>query len=240
MNLDLHICHYFEREYGPFLSICDLDTDEMGDLIEREKTADTGFNRFSYGTEFFDFRKLADDLLLERYKKKFERKPERRPYYGVLGDSDVVGGLYRDPCKIRIPIKEFADHQITFMCPDHFHLVGLSKFEVKKHFGFQTPDDYSENTYPYFGKLLTFDELEADFQELKIDEYLTERKRSNNWYRYVEAQIWADPNNLKSRFTDWIEVEPEPWSDGKMTHLQNYKKIRQNQKLQATSTRSSR
>lgn len=134
MNLSNYVSHYFERDYGPLLNICNLGADETRSIIERERDAETGFNRFSYGQNFFDFRKLADDLLLKLYSEKFARGPERRPFYAVLGDADVVGGLYRDPYKLRIPIEEFEEHEVTFMCPDHFHLVGLSKIEVKQSF----------------------------------------------------------------------------------------------------------
>lgn len=227
MSFANQVSHYFERDYGPLLNICNLSADEIRGIIDRERDAETGFNRFSYGQEFFDFRKLADDLLLNLYSEKFARPPERRPFYSVLGDADVVGGLYRDPYKIRIPIEEFGEHEITFMCPDHFHLVGLSNIEVKEYFGFQAPDGWNEETHPYFGKLLTYEELEEGFRELKIDLYLNERAQRNDWYRYVEAHIWADPEDLRSRFRDWIEVDPEPWSDGKVTHLQNFKHIQQ-------------
>lgn len=234
MNLANHVSHYFEREYGPLLSICNLGADETRSIIERECDAETGFNRFSYGQDFFDFRKLADDLLLKLYTEKFARAPVRRPFYAVLGDADVVGGLYRDPYKIRIPLEEFAEHEVTFMCPDHFHLVGLSKIKVPKYFGFQAPSDWNEKKHPYFGKLLTFSELKEGFYKLKIDGYLNEGRRRNDWYRYVEAQIWANPEELRARYSDRIEVAPEPWSEDKMTHLQNYKQRRQNKSVLST------
>lgn len=243
MNLERHISHYFEREYGPFLSICDLDSEGTEAIIERERDAKTGFNRFSYGTDFFEFRKLADDLLLELYSKKFGKDPERRPYYGVLGDADVVGGLFRDPYKVQIPLDYFSESEITFMCPDHFHLVGLRKANVKRYFGYQPPEDYREKTHPYFGKLLTYQELETRIHELKIDSFLAENRRTNHWYRYVEAQVWADPLDMKSQFDDWMEVDPESWTFNGVTHLQNYKEIEQNKVVQtmpASRTRSRR
>ncbi len=181
MNLERHISQYFEREYGPLLSICDLDKASTEAIIEKEREAETGFNRFSYGKDFFDFRKLADDFLLALYSEKFGKKPERRPYYAVLGDADVIGGLFRDPYKLRIPLDHFSESEITFMCPDHFHLVGLSNKEIKRYFGYQHPEDYSEEKYPYFGKLLTYPELEARISELKIDDYLAENRRTSHW-----------------------------------------------------------
>lgn len=222
MELERHISHYFERDCGPFLSICDLGTEETEAIIERERDAETGFNRFSYGTDFFEFRKLTDDLLLELYARKFGKEPQRRPYFAVLGDSDVIGGLYRDPCKLRIPIDYFSESEVTFMCPDHFHLAGLSERPVRRYFGYQPPEDYCEETYPYFGKLLTYPELKSGIRELKIDAYLAENRKTNHWHRYVEAQVWADPIEMRSRFTDWIEVEPESWTHNGVTHLQNF------------------
>lgn len=227
MKLVPHVSHYFEKEYGPLRSVCDLSEADTEKLILRERDAETGFNRFSHGRDFFDFRKLADDLLIELYAKKFGRLPERRPFYATLGDCDVVGGLYRDPYKMRIPLADLSEHEVTFMCPDHFHLISLTRTKVKRHFGFQIPDDYREESQPYFGKLMSFDELKDGLQSLKIAAFIEERKRRNDWYRYVEAQIWADPEQLRNRFRNWIEVDPEPWTRGNLTHLQNYKKIRQ-------------
>ncbi len=227
MNFPTQISHYFEKEAGPLLNICDLDPGQRSRIIRREKDAKTGFNRFSFGKEFFDFRLLADDLLLELYESKFARCPARRPFYGVLGEADVVGGLYRDPYKIRMPVEEFASHELTFMCPDHFHLVSFMKRSGgKKAFGFQVPEDYCESEFPFFGKLMTYQELQEGLQELKIDQHLETQRKKNGWYRYIEAQIWSDPEILRNKFPEWIEVEPEPWTYNGTTYLQNYKAIR--------------
>lgn len=235
MDFEYHVTHYFERELGPFLSICDLDEAATESIIAREKDAVTGFNRYFHGRDFFEYRKVADDLLLECYEKKFGKKPERRPYFAALGDADVVGGLYRDPYKVRIPLDYFSDSELTFMCPDHFPLVRMSDRKVKRYFGYPLPKDYTEEKYPYFGKLLTIDELRAQAKALKIDTYLEKNRRTNHWYRYIEAHIWADPQDMRKRFSNWMEVDPEPWSDGRVSYLQNYKKLRQNQEAPTTS-----
>lgn len=226
MELALHIAHYFEKEAGPLLNICNVDAEKRSQIIQLEKDAKTGFNRFSYGEEFFDFRLLADDLLMDLYESKYGSKPARRPFYAVLGDADVVGGLYRDPFKIIIPVSEFAQGELTFMCPDHFHLVSLmNKAQSKKQFGYQIPSDFCEAKYPYFGKLMTYEELTEGFHKLKIDQFLQSQRKQNGWYRYVEAQIWSEPEFLLKNHGTSYEVTPEPWTHGKVTHLQNYKKI---------------
>ena len=232
MESPIHVNHYFEREYGPFLNICDLDPEQRNQIIHREKNADTGFNRFSFGYEFFKFRLLADDLLLDLYETKFGKRPARRPFYGVLGEADVVGGLYRDPYKIRMPVAEFDADELTFMCPDHFHLVSFMKRGGgKKMFGSQVPENYSESEFPYFGKLMTYEELCEASDELKIGQYLETQRRQKCWYRYIETQIWSDPEILRNKFTKSIEVEPEPWTHNATgtTHLQNYKALKEEQ-----------
>ena len=224
MKFPTHVSHYFEKGAGSLLNICNLSPAQRTQIIQREKNAETGFNRFSYGEEFFDFRLLADDLLLDLYAKKFEKRPARRPFYAVLGDADVVGGLYHDPYKIEIPITAFAKGEITFMCPDHFHLVSFMKRrDDKKLFGMQLPKDYSESKYPYFGKLLTYEELIQDFQKLEIDQHLEKQRNELSWYRYIEAQIWSDPQPLREKYPMTQEVTPEPWTHNWITHLQNYK-----------------
>ena len=224
MNLATHISHYFERKVGPFLNICDLEPEERTRIIEREKSAKTGFNRFSYGEEFFDFRLLADDLLMELYARKFAKSPIQRPFYAVLGDADVVGGLYRDPFKIQISVEGLKPEELTFMCPDHFHLVSLMKGDTgAPMFGWQIPEDYSEARHPYFGKLLTYGELIEGFEALKIGEHVRRQQNENGWYRYVEAQIWMDPEVLRAKYGISQEVTPEPWTHDGVTHLQNYK-----------------
>ena len=224
MKFPTHVSHYFEKEAGSLLNICDLDPEQRSRIIQREKNAETGFNRFSYGEEFFDFRLLADNLLRDLYEEKFRKRPARRPFYAVFGDADVVGGLYRDPHKIEIPITAFAKGELTFMCPDHFHLVSfMKKSDDKKLFGMQLPKDYSESKYPYFGKLLTYEELVQNFQKLKIDQHLEKQRNELGWYRYIEAQIWADPEVLRSKYGVPHEVTPEPWTHNGITYLQNYK-----------------
>ena len=230
MKLASYISHYFEKEAGPFLNICDLDPQERKEIISREKDKETGFNRFSYGEEFFDFRLLADDLIIELYESKFGRKPSRRPYYAVLGDADVVGGLYRDPYKIKIPVENFAPEELTFMFPDHFHLVSyLKRSGGKKMFGYQLPEDYSEVAYPYFGKLFTHEELLENFDFLKIRQCLERERKKNNWYRYVEAQIWLEPREIPNESKTSYEVTPEPWTHRGVTYLQNHKTLKAEQ-----------
>ena len=117
------LTHYYEAERGPFKNICDLSDDELDGLISVEKDADTAFNRFSLGKNFFKIRRVADDLLIEKYREKFGFAPHTRPFYAVLGDFDRTSSMYRDGKGVRIDMSRLSRQQVTFMYPDHFVLV---------------------------------------------------------------------------------------------------------------------
>lgn len=212
MELDSHISHYFEGEYGPFLSICNLSRERRKEIIEKEAAAVTGLNRFDWGEEFFDFRKLADDLTVRRYKEKFGFAPQCRPIFGVLGDADVVGGLYRNPRKIHIDVSLFEESELTFMFPDHFHLVSYYGVDVPRYFGLQIDAFPIPERSRFLGQMYTYSEMQEQIDALLISEHLKRFRDRDFWYRYLEVQVWTE--KLNERFTqdDWISVEPESFS----------------------------
>ncbi|HEX4200828.1 MAG TPA: hypothetical protein VHY59_04870, partial [Chthoniobacterales bacterium] len=55
------LTHYYEAERGPFKNVCDLSDAELDHLIAAEKDAETAFNRFALGKDFFKIRRAADD-----------------------------------------------------------------------------------------------------------------------------------------------------------------------------------
>src|ERR1700730_2122720 len=88
------LTHYFEADKGPFLNICDLADEQIESIIAAEKDAETPFNRFALGLDFFKLRRRADELLTEKYTEKFGIKPRTRPYFAVLGEFDRTMGMY--------------------------------------------------------------------------------------------------------------------------------------------------
>ena len=123
MRLPSYITHYFEADYGPFLNICDLSEAEADNLVLAERDARTAFNRFAMGSEFLRWRREADDLLMRAYSEKFGRSPEGRPYFAVFGSFDKTLTMFRDGQKIEIDTSDFLEHELTFMYPDHAHLI---------------------------------------------------------------------------------------------------------------------
>jgi hypothetical protein len=62
------LTHYFEADKGPFLNICDLSDEQIESIIAAEKDAETPFNRFALGLDFFKLRRAADDFLIQKYR----------------------------------------------------------------------------------------------------------------------------------------------------------------------------
>src|ERR1700733_11494128 len=149
-SLSSFLTHYFEAEKGPFLNICDLCDEQIESIIAAEKNAETPFNRFALGPDFFKLRRCADDLLIEQYAAKFGKIPKIRPYFAVLGSFDRTMGMYRHGRSIQISVSLLAPEDLTFIYPDHFHLVWS-----KGLFPPETPYRYQ----PFHDLLFTYAEL---------------------------------------------------------------------------------
>jgi len=136
-------------------------------------------------------RRAADDLLMDLYQMKFRKRPAFRPVYAVLGDFHKIPGLFADPGRIRVEIADLVPEDVTFMYPDHAHLIQYFDHDSPP-FGAALPEDYCKDKMPYYGKLFTYEELKSKHVEYgissRIEQYLDAPE--NFVYSYVEAHIW--------------------------------------------------
>jgi hypothetical protein len=183
------LTHYFEADKGPFLNICDLSDEQIESVIAAEKDAETPFNRFALGPDFFKLRRSADDLLIEKYAAKFDKKPRIRPYFAVLGTFNRTMGMYRHGRSIRISVSLLAPEDLTFMYPDHFHLVwGKGLFLPESPYCYQ----------PFLELLFPYAELPEAMRIYSLDAHIDEAKRRDRWTcSYIEAHIWDPDIKLK-------------------------------------------
>jgi hypothetical protein len=189
MKLPNFITHYYETDYGPFLNICDLDDEQIEVLTSIEKDANTAFNRFAIGPDFFRWRRAADDLLIRAYTEKFGFPPPARPFYALLGSFDKTLTMFRNGSPVRLETKDFEDHELTFMYPDHAHLIS--------HYGSDAPPLFYQphpdlKHLKFWGRLFTYAELLSEYSELGIDSMVELHESRNGWAGcYVEAHIWC-------------------------------------------------
>ncbi|MEM1158421.1 MAG: hypothetical protein AAF649_05355 [Verrucomicrobiota bacterium] len=193
-----YITHYFERDYGPYLNMCDLSASEIQELADREKGTAVGYNRFDIGEDFIRWRKEADDLLIRSYIKKFGFAPAGRPFFSLLGTFDKTCGLYRNPEKIELPVSDFEESELTFMYPDHAHLIGYYESDAPSLF-YNLPKNWEQKEY--FGKLFTYSELLKALETMGISDMIERHRNADGWAGcYVEAHIWN--RDLRNR---WME-----------------------------------
>ena len=202
------LTHYYEAERGPFKNICDLSDDELDGLISVEKNADTAFNRFVLGRDFFKIRRAADNLLIEKYSEKFGFAPQTRPFYAVLGEFERTSSMYRDGRSLRIDLAGLPREHVTFMYPDHFALVWSRGLFAPPLSLFPAPHSYSYE--PFDDLLFTYDELPEAVRTYSLDAHIARAKELNMWVSsYIEAHIWdLDIQNktLTSRSLEGREI----------------------------------
>lgn len=188
MELPNFITHYYEADYGPFLNICDLGKEETDQLVLAEKNAKTAFNRFSMGPDFLRWTQEADDLLIRAYTEKFGHPPEGRPYFALLGSFDKTLTMFREGRSLALDAADFQDHELTFMYPDHAHLIPFYGSEVPSLF-FQRPPDWDR--HQFWGRLFTYPELLNEYAEMGIGDKIEAHKSKDGWAGcYVEAHLW--------------------------------------------------
>lgn len=188
-SLPTFLTHYFETDKGPFLNICDLSDEQIESIIAAEKNAEMPFNRFALGLDFFKLRRSADELLTEKYTEKFGIKPKTRPYFAVLGEFDRTMGMYRQGRSIRIDVSLLVPEDLTFIYPDHFHLVWSKGLFLP-----ETPYCYQ----PFHDLLFTYAELPEAIRNYNLDARIEEAKCRDMWTgSYIEAHIWDPDIKLK-------------------------------------------
>ncbi len=196
MELPTVITHYYEADYGSFLNLCDLDDGQIEALALAERDAGTAFNRFAMGVDFFKWRRAADDLLIRCYTEKFGFPPMGRPFYALLGSFDKTLTMFREGRKVVLDVDDFEAHELTFMYPDHSHLVSHYGSDAPRLF-YQTPPGLEH--LPFWGRLLTYAELRDGYAELGIDRMIARHRERDGWAGcYVEAHLWC-----RDERTDW-------------------------------------
>lgn len=187
-----YLTHYFEQSAGPFQNICDLSEEEIDQIREMELESEIQYSRFKIWPRFIESRRAADDLLVDLYCQKFNKTSAPRPVYAVLGDFHRIPGLFANPGKIRIEIADLKEDELTFIYPDHAHLIQYFNHSAPP-FGAALPKDYDPESMPYYGQLFTCEELRVKHIEFGIKEMIDAHLRHPDSfvYSYVEAHIWT-------------------------------------------------
>jgi hypothetical protein len=125
---------------------------------------------------------------MRAYFEKFGYRPEGRPYFALLGSFDKTLTMFREGRKIEIEVSGFSERELTFMYPDHAHLVTIYDSDAPPLF-YQPPPDWDRESF--WGRLFTFAELQEEYSALGIDRMIRVHKEREGWAGcYVEAHVW--------------------------------------------------
>ena len=188
-----YLYHYFERRFGPFMTLTELPMEEARQILIDKKNAGKFHNPDIEG--FLQKRYNRDEQLRKTFIE-YGGKPQRAvPIYMTLGEHRQWESAYENPAIIKIPIHEFRPLTVSFTYGDSFaifnsELFGVEEYWNKIYFADEILEVVARLGFPPY--------VEYDF---KRSIYPTD-KNINHYLKYVEAHVWSD---------DVLNIYREKW-----------------------------
>ena len=188
MKLPDEITHYYSRSDRPFQNLCDLEPDELDEVLEgltQRKAINPCFKRV-FGGRYMDFRRRTEAKLRRLFETR-GGKPERQsPHYFVLGECAWFSGLYPDPAAVKLDWRALAREEASFTYPD-----GFVSMRLGPEYGLP-PDPVK----PYYEKVFFLDELADVVAEHGLPDGSADSEyegyHEREFERYIEVQVWSD------------------------------------------------
>lgn len=187
---DLFLCHYFERDYGPFMPLTALPMENARQILTAQRAAGTFHNPDIEG--FLQKRYDRDKNLRDIFMMKGGQPQRAAPVYMMVGEHRQWESAYENPAVIRIPLKEFDPLTVSFTYGDSFAILdpalfGEEEYWNKVYFADEIVDIIERYGFPSY--------VEYDF---KRGIYPTD-KHIHQHLKYVEAHVWCDETLNKYR-----------------------------------------
>ena len=180
---NLHLYHYFERDFGPFMPLTALPFEEARRILS-EKRAAGKFGRPDIDA-FLQTRYNRDQQLRDAFIAHGGRPERTAPVYMMLGEHRQWESAYENPAVIKIPLKAFEPLTVSFTYGDSFAIFNPALFGEEE----------------YWNRIYFADEIMQVIKRHGFPPYVDyDFKRSiyprdrhiNNHLKYVEAHVWAD------------------------------------------------
>jgi hypothetical protein len=166
------LCHYYECERGPLLSLTDLSTEDGELLLENiRQKGDVFASR--RGPDYLSVRRGLEARLRELFVQKGGQPRRVRPHYFILGESAWCEGWYRQAACLRVKLCELDSQAVSFTYGDSFPAMRF------------------QDGRPYRGIVYTLAELPGLVDQYGLPhEWNPEGKLGPE--RYIEAQVWQE------------------------------------------------
>jgi len=164
--------HYYETAHGPFRSLSTLEPGEAEAVLERIRQAG-GVFASQRPPEYLARRREIEARIRLALIEKGGRPERLTPHYLIVGAAAWVRSWYRFPGEVRIPLRAFKAHALSFTYGDSFPAM---RFQDGK---------------PYRGQVYTLAELPGVIDVYGLPQVWNPDGRLGP-ERYIEAQVWDD------------------------------------------------
>jgi hypothetical protein len=123
--------HYFERDFGPFMSLTALPFEEAKQLQLEKKAAGKPVNPDIEG--FLRKRYSRDEQLRNAFIEHGGRPKNTAPVYFMLGEHRQWESAYETPAVIKIPLEEFDPLTVSFTYGDSFAIFNPALFGEEEY-----------------------------------------------------------------------------------------------------------
>lgn len=185
--LPAFVTHYYHDT--PFASLTDLDGADRARVISELKFPPEASHRFQ-SAFYFEQRLKYENQMYRQFVGKGGSPDRRRPYYAVLGRSEIWESI--TPRSIRIPLSRIPPEKVSFTYTDSWFAY------VERE-----ADGTINPRKPQYGTVYRLEELNQLFARYGWpgDRWKNEAEWQNDIY--VEAQLWAnDPSLWAGRSPD--------------------------------------
>jgi hypothetical protein len=177
-----YLTHYYFSDQEPFRSLSSLPDEEAIKIME-ELCDDTAFGeRFKDPVQYLIDRKATEKWVRAGFIAKGGRPKDKYPIPMVLGSSQWMDDIAPDRgrhAKIRIPLTEFTEFDVSFTYPDSM---------ISHWFDRDKPVEYYQPEL--HGKIFTLSEILSIVETKGLPEKDWETNLPWEFAPYIEAQVW--------------------------------------------------
>ncbi len=182
------ITHYYAAEDQPFHNLCDLNEDDLADVLAKlnaRRRGDGDFKRV-FGRRYMELRRRTEAKLRGLFEERGGRPERQSPHYFVLGECEWFSGLYPDARRVALDWRGLSPEIASFTYPDSFVSMRLGP-------EFGLPDDPRE---PYHERVFLLNELADVVAEFGIPDGAKDETyvdyQNRKFEKYIEVQVWSD------------------------------------------------
>lgn len=189
------LCHYFERNFGPFRPLTALPMEEARQILLEQRAAGKFQNPDVEG--FISKRYDRDKKLRDVFIAHGGKPLRTAPIYMFFGEHKQWESAYEESAVIKIPLEEFDPLTVSFTYGDSFTvfdptLFGEEEYWNRLYFADEILDVINRCGFPPY--------VQYDFKR----GIYPKDKHLHHHLKYIEAHVWSDEVLNKYRKI-WLE-----------------------------------